>query len=67
LGKNVVLPRFGGEKEADPSKTWKEEVDKDMVTLHLKPNDAAYHSRWRELITVNWSDSNMNIDDMVRV
>jgi len=35
LGKNVVLPRFGGEKEADPRKSWKEEVE-GKVTLDLK-------------------------------
>jgi len=32
-----------------PGKTWKELVDKEMNDMHIKPNDAVDHCKWRKM------------------
>jgi len=48
------------------TRNWKEAVDKDMNDLHIKLDLWIVDcSKWRELITGNWSDRN-NDSDMPR-
>jgi len=43
-------------------RTWKENVDKDVTDVHMKPSDAMDHSKWRVMIRWYWSGSNNDSD-----